>query len=122
MADGRIPTGEVDADRLADQAPSSVAAHEVLGPQRLTVGEPNVDARGVLCDARHLAAVVDRDSSFHDPLRQDALDVLLPEREPVRMSRGKVADVQLDAGEPRDLCGRPLREKPLGDPALIEDL
>ena len=38
------------------------------------------------------------------------------------MSGGKVADVQADAGEPRDLGHLSLREEPIRDPALIEDL
>ena len=46
----------------------------------------------------------------------------LPQREPVMVAGGKVADVQRDAGEPRDLRHLPLREEPIGDAALIEDL
>ena len=38
------------------------------------------------------------------------------------MPRGEVADVQADAGESRDLGHLPLREEPVGDPTLIEDL
>ena len=38
------------------------------------------------------------------------------------MPGGEVADVQRDAGEPRDLRHLPLLEEPIGDPALIEDL
>ena len=36
------------------------------------------------------------------------------------MPRGKVADVQTDPGEPGDLGHLPLRQEPVGDPALIE--
>jgi hypothetical protein len=53
---------------------------------------------------------------------QDALDVALPQREPVVVPRGKVADVQRDPGEPRDLGHLSLREDPIGDSALIENL
>ena len=67
-------------------------------------------------------AVVDRDLQLADPAGEDALDVLLPQPEPVGMSGGKVADVQRDRGEPRDLRHLPLREEPIGDAALIEDL
>jgi hypothetical protein len=35
---------------------------------------------------------------------------------------GEVADVETDHGEPRDLGRLPLRQEPLGDPTLIEDL
>src|SRR5713226_45937 len=38
------------------------------------------------------------------------------------MPGGKVADIQTDAGEPRDLGHLPLREEPIGDSALVEDL
>ena len=67
-------------------------------------------------------AVVDRHRQLGDPAGEDALDVLLPQPEPVGMPGGKVADVQADPGEPRDLGHLPLREEPIGDAALIEDL
>ncbi len=38
------------------------------------------------------------------------------------MARGKVADVQADAGEPRDLSHLSLREEPIRDSTLIENL
>ena len=38
------------------------------------------------------------------------------------MPGGKVADVQRGAGEPRHLGLLSLREEPIGDSALIEDL
>src|SRR5687768_1688169 len=56
------------------------------------------------------------------PASQDALDVVLPQSEPVVVPGGKVADVQTDAGEPRDLSDLSLREEPVGDAALVEDL
>ena len=48
--------------------------------------------------------------------------MVLPEPEPVRVAGGKVADVQPDAGEPRHVRHLPLREEPIGDATLIEDL
>ena len=42
--------------------------------------------------------------------------------EPVRVSSGKVADVQTNSREPRDLRHPPLRKEPLGYSALIENL
>ena len=48
--------------------------------------------------------------------------MVLPQPEPVRVPCGKVSDVQWDAGEPRDLSHLPLRQEPIRDPALIEDL
>ncbi len=38
------------------------------------------------------------------------------------MAGGKVADVQADAREPRDLGFLSLRQEPIRDSALIEDL
>ena len=82
----------------------------------------DVDAGVVLREAGHLGAVVDRHLQLADPAGEDALDVVLPQPEPVGVPGGKVADVQTDAGEPRDLSHLSLREEPVGDPALIEDL
>jgi hypothetical protein len=48
--------------------------------------------------------------------------VLLPQPESVRVPGWEVADVQGDPGEPRDLSHLSLREEPVGDPALVEDL
>ena len=118
----RIPPGELDAGCLADHAASAVAPDEILRPQRLAVGQLDVDAGVVLREARHLASAIDRHRQLVDPAGQDALDVVLPQPEPVGVPGGKVADVQRDAGEPRDLGHLPLREEPIGDPALIEDL
>ena len=46
----RVPPGELDAGRLADQAAPSVAPDEVLRPQRLAVGQLDVDAGVVLAN------------------------------------------------------------------------
>jgi hypothetical protein len=64
---------------------------------------------------------VDRHRELADPAGQDALDVVLPQPEPVGVPGGKVADVQTDAGEPRDLRNLSFREEPISDSALIED-
>ena len=118
----RIPPGELDAGGLADQAASAVAPDEILRPQRLAVGELDVDAGVVLRETRHLTSAIDRHRQLADPAGQDALDVVLPQREPVVVPGGKVADVQRDPGEARDLRHLSLREEPIGDSALIEDL
>ena len=57
-----------------------------------------------------------------DPAGEDALDVVLPQPEPVRVAGREVADVQADAGEARDLRRLALREEPIGDAALVEHL
>ena len=65
-------------------------------PQRLAVGQLDVDAGVVLREARHLTSAIDRHRQLADPAGQDALDVVLPQPEPVVVPGGKVADVQAD--------------------------
>ena len=86
------------------------------------VGQLDVDAGFVLREARHLTFAIEGHRQLADPAGQDALDVLLPEPERVGMPGGKVADVQRDPGELPDLDHLSLREEPIGDSALIEDL
>ena len=82
----------------------------------------DVDAGVVLREAGHFTSAIERHRQLADPAGEDALDVLLPEREPVVVPGGKVADVELGAAEPRDLSLLSLRKEPIGDSALIEDL
>ena len=76
------------------RAASAVAPDEILRPQRRAVGQLHVDAGVVLRETRHLTSAIDRHRQLADPAGQDALDVVLPQREPVVVPRGKVADVQ----------------------------
>ena len=82
----------------------------------------DVDPGAVLSDAGDLAFAIDRDGQFLDPVGQDALDVVLPQRKSVRMPGGKVADVQSDLGEPRNLCDLAAGQESIGDSALVEHL
>jgi hypothetical protein len=118
----RIPARELDARCFPDDAAPSVAPDEVLGPQRSTVGQLHVDAGVVLRHTGHLTSASNRHGQLADPIGQDALDVVLPQPEPVVVPGWKVADVQGDPGEARDLGHLPLGEEPIGDPTLIEDL
>jgi len=118
----RVPPGEVNAGRFADNAASSVAPDEIFRTQRPAVGHLDVDAGLVLRETSHLTAAIDRHRQLVDPSGQDALDVVLPEREPIVVAGRKVADVQGDPGEPPDLSHLSLREEPIGDSALIENL
>ncbi len=88
----------------------------------LAVGQLDVDAGVVLGKARHFAFAVDRHRQLVDPAGQDALDVLLRQREPVVVASRKVADVERDHREARDLHDLPLRQEALGDASLIEHL
>jgi hypothetical protein len=122
VAPGRVPSGELDAGCLADDAASSVAPDEILRPQRCTGGQLDVDARVVLREARHLTSVGDPHRQLGDPVGQDALSSVLADPERIRMPRREVAHVQQDRAERRGL-GRPtLREEATGDPTLIQHL
>jgi len=118
----RIPPGELDAGCLADQTASSITSDQVFRPQRLAVGQLDVDAAVVLRETSDFAFAIDGHCQLVDPAGQYALDVVLPEPEPVGVPGGKVADVEGDPGEPRDLSHLALREEPIGDSTLIEHL
>jgi hypothetical protein len=117
-----IPPGELDAGCLADHTASSVAPDEIFRPQRLVVDQLDVDAGVVLRETLHLTSAMDRHPQLADPAGQYALDVILPQPEPVVVPGGKVADVQTHRGEARDLRLLALRQEPLGDSTLIENL
>ena len=104
----RIPAGELNAGCLTNQTASSVAPDEILRPQRPAVGQRDVDAGVILRKAGHFAFAIDLHRQLVDPAGQDALDVVLPEPEPVGVPGGKVADVQRSPGERRDLHHVPL--------------
>ena len=65
----------------------------------------------VLRESGDLDAVLDRHPQLADPAGQDALDVVLPQPEPVGVAGRKVADVQTDAARtPRPGPPAPPRE------------
>ncbi len=121
-AGGRIPAGELDAGLLADQAAGPVAADQVTGPQPPAVGHLDVDAGVVLREAGHLELAVNRHPQLGHPTGQDPLDLALPQRQHVVVPGREVTDVQAAAGETHHLGLLSLRHKPIGDPALIENL
>jgi hypothetical protein len=108
----RIPPGELDAGCLANHAAAAIAPDEILRPERLTVEERDVDAAFVLRETCQLASTIERHRQLADPLGQDALDVVLPQREAVVVPGGKVADVQGDHVEALDVSNLSLREEP----------
>jgi hypothetical protein len=99
-----------------------LVVHEIFGSQRLAIGQLDVDAVVILDEARHLTSANDGDLQLVDPARQNALNMVLPQREPVMVASRKVADVQRDQRESRDLRHLSLGEEPLGDPTLVQDL
>ena len=122
VAPRRLPAREVDAGGLADDAAAAVAADEVPRPQRLAAGALDVDAGVVLREAGDLGAVVDAHRQLGDPGGHDPLDVVLEDRERVRVPRREIAHVQHGRAERRDLDGPPLGQEAVGDPALVEHL
>jgi hypothetical protein len=118
----RIRPGELDAGCLTDQTASSVAPDEIVRPHRLAIGQLDIHAGVVLRDTGHLTSAIDRHRELVDPAGQDALDLVLPQPEPVVVPGGKVADVQAGSGEHPDLRRLPLRQEPIGDSTLIENL
>src|SRR5262245_39107109 len=122
VAGCRIPAGALDADCPTAQPASAVAPDEISRPQRLTVSQFDIDAGVVLRDSRHFPSAIDRHRKLADPAGQYALDVLLPQREPVIVPGRKVADVLTYPGKPRDLGHLSLREEPISDSTLVEDL
>jgi hypothetical protein len=63
----RIPPGELDAGCSTDQTATSVAPDEIFRPQRLAVGDLDVDAGVVLRKTRHLTSTIDRHPQLADP-------------------------------------------------------
>ena len=86
------------------------------------LGHVHVDACVVLCETCGLKSAIDRHLQFVDPAGEYALDMVLPQSKPIGVPGGEVADVQRDPGEPRDLSHFSLREEPISDSALVEDL
>src|SRR6478735_4597620 len=79
----RIPAREGNARRLAYEASSTVATDEILRADSVTVGKGDGDTGVVLHETLHFAAVENGHLELGDPAGEDALDVLLPQREPV---------------------------------------
>ncbi len=116
-----IPPRKFDAGCLADHAASAVAPDEIARPHHPAIGQADVDAVVVLGEGGHLCAAIDAHAEFADPLGQGSFDLVLPQRQPVRVAGGKVADVQPNLGETRHLRHLSLRQESIGDAALIED-
>ena len=122
VAPRRIPPRELDAGCSPDQAASAIAPDEIPRPQRLALGQPDLDPGVVLREARHLGPVVDAHRQLGDPGGHDPLDLVLPDPERIRMTRREVAQVQHGRPERRDLRRPTLREEPVSDATLIEHL
>src|SRR3954468_21838998 len=62
------------------------------------------------------------DAKFLDPPSEQLFDLALCDRQPIRMARREVADVQSDPSERNRRKGLPPLKKPVGNAALIEEL
>jgi hypothetical protein len=109
MADRWIPPRELDAGGLANEAASAVAADEILRAQRRSVGELHVDTGVVLREARHLAPAKDRHPQLRDPVGEDPLDLVLPQREAVVVPCGKSLMSRGNQAKPATCATRPPR-------------
>src|SRR6185503_19020600 len=94
LADGRVPAGKINAGRFADLAAPAIASHEIFCPQRRAVRQRDVDAGLILREIRDRAPAMDRHAEFANPISQQALDMVLPQREPIIVPGWKVADVE----------------------------
>ena len=115
-----LPARECDTCRLAHDAPAAVTSDQVLRTENGTIGDVHVDAVFVLREARHVPFAIERYGQLRDPSGHDALDVILPEREPVIVTRGKVADVETGHRVARDLKNLSFGEEAVHDPTLVE--
>lgn len=122
VADRGIPPREFDPCRLANEAAPAIASDKVRSPQRGTIRQLNIDAILLLSEPDHLATPVNRHRQLSDPLRQDALDVLLAQHKPVAMTTRKVADIDRYRRKRAELSGASLREKAIRDAALLKQL
>ena len=73
---------------------------EILRPQRPAVAELDIDAGVVLRETCHLTSAIDGHRQFVHPTGQDALDMVLPQPQPVVVACRKVADVQTIPANP----------------------
>src|SRR5262245_40721356 len=117
----RIPPGELDAGSLANHAASAIASDEILRADTPAVGQLDVDTVVVLREAGHRTLAIDRHPELGDPAGQNALEVILKQAQRVVVSGGEIADVEWRE-RVHAIVDLALRQKPLRDPALIEDL
>lgn len=87
----------------------------------LAIGQLDDDPAVVLRQRRDLLSAIDRHFQLVDPTGQYAFNVVLTQPEQAVVPRWKVADVQPDHVEAHDLKALSLRQKPVGDPTLIQN-
>src|SRR4029079_19014872 len=75
----------------------------------------------LLRETSDVLSAMDRHPQLVDPVGQYPLYVVLTQRQQVVVPAGKVADIQTDHVEADGREALPLRDKPVGDSALIEN-
>ncbi len=98
----RIATGEIYAGCFTKQTAPTIAANQILRPQR-AVGRLDFDARAVLRDADDFTPALEFYPQLVHPAGEKAFNVILAKPKPIGMPRGKVADVQSSPAASCDL-------------------
>src|SRR5262245_27112919 len=104
VAGCRVRTRRINAGGFTDKTSSTITPDQVFRIQRLAIGQLDFDAANVLGETRHLTPVIGRYTEFINPGGEYALDMLLPQGQPVVVPGRKVADVQRNTREPGNLC------------------
>ena len=119
----RIPAGEIDAGRLTDKAASAVASDEIFAPAATGRRTPRRRRR---CRPARSPSLHVRDRSSPPARRPSRPGCARCGSATARARSGcRVGKSLMSSGVPansRDLGRLPLREEPIGDSALIEDL
>lgn len=118
----RFPSREFNPYFLPNRAATAIAPDEIFGPKRLTVGQLHVYADVVLFKVRYRTSAIYRDVQPVGPAGKYALDVVLPQPQPIGVPRREVADVELGRGETRDLGHLSFGEEPVSNAPLVENL
>ena len=92
VAGGGVPADKFDRCLLPNATATAVAPDEILSTERPPVRKGDVDPAVVLGKVRHFAAAIARHAKVYHPVRQDTLDPMLQDGEPVGVASRKVAD------------------------------
>src|SRR5215510_7253077 len=111
----RVRTHEPDASRFAYAAAPAVTTDHVLRATPHTIRQDDIDAGLVLHDSHDFPPPVDRHTEPRHPVRENALDVCLPQSEHVVVPAGEVAEVELYQRKSQRRVRLAFREKTIRD-------
>ena len=120
VADGRVPSREIDTGRLADKAAAAVASDKIFRSQYPSIVQLDINVRVILHEARYLTAAIGLHRQFGGPVGEAAFDLGLPQRERVVVAGRAVAGVENGPGKQHDVVLFSLRYEAVGDAALVE--